>query len=135
MSPGAPRRSWREGAIVAGLVLAAAIHLVPASGLFGAAALERLYGLDLRAPGLLLLMQHRALLFGLLGLALLGAIFIRLWRTPVLLAGLISAAGFLLLAPAALSPALQRVYTGDVVAFAALVLALVAHLTATRAPP
>jgi hypothetical protein len=127
-----PGARWREAAVVAGLAIAAVIHAVPAYGLLGGAALERLYGLDLHAPGLLLLMQHRALLFGLLASALLGAIFLRAWRTPVLLAGLASAAGFLLLAPANLSPALQRVYTGDVIAVAGLLLALVARLTPPR---
>ena len=49
------------------LLIAGAIHLLPLSGVTGAAALERLYGVAVDSPDLALLLRHRAVLFGLLG--------------------------------------------------------------------
>lgn len=114
----------REGAIALGLALAGAIHLMPLPGLLGAAMLERLYGVPLDDPGLLLLLRHRAVLFGLLGAGLLIAIARRAWRGPMILAGLTSAGTFLLLAwPLVLGAALQRVVMADGVALLGLSLA------------
>lgn len=122
-----PLPRGREAVVVAGLALAALIHLAPLPGLLGAPMLERLYGLAVDDPGLLLLLRHRALLFGLLAAALLTAVFRRAWRTPVMLAGLLSAGAFLLLAPEGLSPALRRVVLADGLAVAALAAALLAQ--------
>lgn len=129
----ARRPRGREAVVVAGLALAALVHLAPLPGVLGAAMLERLYGLRIDDPSLLLLLRHRALLFGLLGAALAGAIVRRAWRVPVLLGGGLSAGAFLLLAPAGLAPALQRVVWADAVAVAALAAAGWAEATARRA--
>jgi hypothetical protein len=118
---------WREAIVAIGLALAALIHLAPLPGLLGADMLERLYGLRIDDPSLLLLLRHRALLFGLLGTVLLVAIFRRAWRAPALLLGLASAGAFLLLAPDGLGPALQRVLWADAVAVAASAAALLAQ--------
>jgi hypothetical protein len=116
----------RELVIALALALAGAIHLLPLPGLLGAAMLERLYGIALPDPELVLLLRHRALLFGLLGVGLCGAIVRRAWRGPLIAAGLVSTIGFLLLAASPpLGPALQRVWLADVGAMIALVLAAV----------
>jgi hypothetical protein len=115
----------RRTACAFALGLAALIHLLPLPGLLGAQALQALYGIEIVDPGLLLLLRHRALLFGLLGIGLLLSIPRREWRAPMLVAGIASTAAFLLLAldgPAP-GPELQRVVRVDVVAFGALVLA------------
>jgi hypothetical protein len=107
-----------------GFGLAALIHLAPLPGLFGAAALQRLYGLEIGDADLLLLLRHRALLFGLLGLGLLGAIRFEAWRRPLWLAGMISAAGFIVLSLGAdHRVAIERIVLGDVIAVIGLLLA------------
>lgn len=113
------------------LLIAGAIHLMPLIGIAGSDPLHRLYALRFDDPGTLLLMRHRALLFGLLGAGLLAAIRFRAWRTPMLVGGIASTAGFLALAfdAGTINAALTRVVIADVVALAAL---LVAALLATK---
>lgn len=107
------------------LAVAGVIHLLPLPGVFGAQALQRLYGITLDDPNLLLLLQHRAVLFGLLGALILGAIRVAAWRPLALGAGLISTTSFLVLAlvGAEYSPVLQRVVVADVVALVCLLVA------------
>lgn len=104
-------------------VFAGLVNLYPLVGVLGPERLGALYGREFTEPGLLLLMRHRALLFGLLGLLLVGAAWRPAWRTPALVAGLVSMLGFVALAgaPAALDPALRRVHLADLAASAALV--------------
>jgi hypothetical protein len=54
--------------ISAMLLVVAAIHLIPVLGVLGAQKLSGLYGIALSDANLLILMRHRAVLFGLLGL-------------------------------------------------------------------
>jgi hypothetical protein len=49
------------------LVIVGIIHVIPVIGVFGASALSNLYGVFFRDHNLLILMMHRAVLFGLLG--------------------------------------------------------------------
>lgn len=122
----------RNGVVVAALLLAGLVHLLPAGGVLGGATLVRLYGEAAAAPGLQLLLRHRALLFGLLALFCLASIAWPVWRLPALLLAVASVAGFLLLAgaPGALSPALQRVFWVD----AALLPLLLGALALQRGP-
>lgn len=112
------------------LVAAGIVHLLPASGLLGARQLHRLYGITPVDPGLVLMLQHRALLFGLLGIGLLAAVVVPALRPALLIAGLISTAGFCLMAWQApeLSAALRRVALIDVPVALGLAFALVHHL-------
>jgi hypothetical protein len=112
------------------LIVAAIIHLLPVSGVLGAAQLEKLYGLPFNEPNLAILMRHRAVLFGLLGAFLLIAAFIPAWQTGALIAGLISVVSFLWLAGASggYNPELARVFKADMVALVCLVIGLLAHI-------
>lgn len=98
------------------LLVAALIHLAPVTGLTGAEALQRLYGVDLTDPPTLMLMRHRAVLFALVGLPLAIGLFLPGWRAPALSAALISLVAFLALAttPPALNPALLRAVRIDI---------------------
>jgi hypothetical protein len=75
------------------------IHILPMAGLFGRPLLERAYGITLgEGHDLTILMQHRALLFGLLAAACFSAVANPGWRWPVGIAALISMLGFVLIA-------------------------------------
>jgi hypothetical protein len=108
--------------VAALLAVAGLIHLLPLPGLLGADWLARLYGVT-PDDGVVLLLRHRALLFGLLGGLLLAAALRPPLRTTALVGGLVSTAGFLVLAgdPTLLDPALWRVWVADVVALGCLV--------------
>ena len=115
------------------LVAAGLVHLLPVAGLFGARALDRLYGTAIDDPDLLLMLRHRALLFGLLGTGLLAAVALPSLRTALLIAGLASTTGFCLLAWPFdhVGPALRRVAVIDLPLIPALALALYLQLRAT----
>lgn len=108
-----------------GLVLAGVIHLLPVSGVLGGERLQALYGVAVSDPGLLLLMRHRALLFGMLGAFLIAAAWVPAMRTAALALGLFSALSFIVLAagggPA--SAAIVRIVLADSIAVALLVAA------------
>ncbi len=111
--------------ITASFVVAGLIHLLPLAGITGAAAIERLYGMRITEPDLLIVLRHRALLFGLLGMCLLIAPFRPAWQLPVLAIAVVSAAGFVILAllTEGYSQAIWRVVIADCIALATLGLA------------
>jgi hypothetical protein len=82
------------------LLLAGVVNGLPVVGLAGAAALRRLYGVEVADPDLLVLMRHRAVLLGLLGAALVVAAVVPQWRLPAAVAGLVSMVAFVGLAAA-----------------------------------
>ena len=89
------------------------IHLLPATGVLGQRVLERAYGVALTSPDLVVLMQHRALMFTLLGIASAVAAWQPAWRLPVGIAALVSMLGFVLIAAATPhGAAIQRVVVG-----------------------
>lgn len=79
------------------LLIVAIIHLIPLSGALGEARLFALYGLHFDDTNALILMQHRAVLFGLLGSYMLYAIIVASQRIYALIFGLISVVSFLLI--------------------------------------
>jgi hypothetical protein len=88
-----------EWLIRLGFAVAGLIHLIPLVGLMGRSALERGYGVDLGLGNdLTILMQHRALLFGLLAAACWAAVWLPGWRYAVGLGALVSMLGFVLIA-------------------------------------
>lgn len=80
------------------LTLAGVIHLLPLPGILGAGQLTRLYGVSADDPNVGILLQHRAVLFGLLGALLIAAAFRPDLRAVALIAGLVSTASFLAIA-------------------------------------
>ena len=104
------------------LVIAGVIHVLPVVGVFGSERLSGLYGLDFSEPNLAILMRHRAVLFGLLGVLLITAAFKPGLQPLAFAAGLVSAASFLWLAwsTGGYNPLVARVVVADVVALACL---------------
>lgn len=92
------------------------VHLLPVAGLLGRPSLERAYGVELgQGQDLVVLMQHRALLFGLISAACFIAVLTPLWRLPAGIAALVSMLGFVVIA--ALQPhnaAIARVMWVDI---------------------
>jgi hypothetical protein len=121
--------SLQEWAIRAALCIVSLIHLLPLVGVTGRTALEKAYGIPVDSPDLQLLLQHRAVLFGLLGVACLIAAFNAPWRPAVWCAALISTCSFMLLAwlMPSYNAAIARVVWVDAVAVAMLLLAGAMH--------
>lgn len=121
--------------VTASFLLAAVIHLLPVVGALGADQLARLYGVQMSDPNLLLLMRHRALLFGLLGVLLAIAAFTPRLQAMAFVAGLVSTASFLLIAwqVGGYNPLVARVVNADLIALAALVVGAVAWAWLRRA--
>ncbi|QTN30766.1 phosphopantetheine adenylyltransferase [Rhodoferax sp. AJA081-3] len=111
------------------LMVVGIIHLLPMSGVLGTERLAALYGLPINEPNLAILMRHRAVLFGLLGLFLVYAAFRPGLQTLAFVAGFASVLSFLWLAwsQGGYNPQIQRVVIADVVALVCLVLGGLVH--------
>lgn len=114
----------------AALLVAGLIHLLPVPGVLGGATLTRLYGVEVVDPNLAILLQHRALLFGVLGVLMLAAIALPSLRLTALAVGLASAASFLVVAlwTGGYNAAIARVVAADAIASVLLAAGLIAEL-------
>jgi len=110
------------------LVVAGIIHLLPLSGVLGSGQLGLLYGVALGEPNLVLLLRHRAVLFGLLGAFLLLAAFMPALQPLAFAAAFVSVLSFLWLAwPIdSFNAQVRRVFVADAVALVCLVLGVAA---------
>ena len=114
--------------IIAGLlILVGLINLYPAVGVISAGTLARLYRIDIQSNDLLILLRHRAVLFGLLGAFILASAFkpaLQWWAIAI---GLVSMLSFVVLAllVGGYGAGIQNVVRADVVASAGLLLALI----------
>ena len=116
------------------LFVSALIHLLPVSGVTGAGALRRLYAIEVVDANTSILLRHRALLFGLLGVVMLVAIGVPSIRVPVMAAALFSAASFIVVAMwvGGYNAALSRVIAADAVVSALLAAGLVTEVLNDR---
>ncbi len=116
------------------LVVVAIIHLLPLSGLLGTERLAALYGITVDEPNLAILMRHRAVLFGLLGLFLLIAAFRPNLQGIAFAGGFASVLSFLYLAWSVgnYNPQVGRVFAADVIALICLVVGVIAHFYVKR---
>jgi len=119
-----------EGAITALMLVVAAIHLVPISGFLGAQRLSALYGIDVASADLEILMRHRAVLFGILGVFFAYAAFTPAVQPIAFVAAAASLASFFFLAFSAseISPPIRKIVIGDVVAAVCLIGAIILYL-------
>ncbi|PNE01598.1 hypothetical protein A15D_02809 [Alcanivorax sp. MD8A] len=111
------------------LVLVGIIHLLPVSGVLGVKRLAALYGVSLGEPNLEILMRHRAILFGLLGLLLIYAAFQPSLQSISIVAGVISVVSFIAIAwsVGGYNDAIRKVVIADIIATAGLVVAAIIH--------
>jgi uncharacterized BrkB/YihY/UPF0761 family membrane protein len=77
------------------LMIVGVIHLLPLSGALGASHLQSLYGLTFDDPNAVILMRHRAVLFGLVGFFLVYAAFRPAFQSAAFVGGLVSTISFL----------------------------------------
>ena len=87
-----------EHTITGLMLVVAAIHLVPIAGFFGRERLTALYGIPIDNPDLEILMRHRAVLFGILGLFFAYAAFTPALQSVAFVAAAISISSFFYLA-------------------------------------
>lgn len=115
-------------------VIPGVIHLMPLAGVLGAGWLARLYGLPFADPDLEILMRHRAVLFGLLGVLLVAAGFRPTLRPLAWIGGMASVLSFLALAygVGGYNAALARVVAADWLALACLLAAGALHGRAAK---
>ena len=99
------------------LLLAGIIHLLPVIGAFGADRLAALYGTVVAEPNLEILLRHRAVLFGILGVLLTAAAFRSSLVPTAMAAGFASVGSFLVIAltPGGYNEAIGRVILIDLV--------------------
>ncbi len=112
------------------LVIVAIIHLMPLMGVLGSDRLSQLYGIAFDEPNLVILMRHRAVLFGLLGAFFLLAAGLPVYQPAAFISGFVSVLSYLYLVRAVggSNAALRRVYKADIVALVCLIIGAVAYL-------
>lgn len=79
------------------LVIVGLINFLPVVGVLGVQRLESAYGVDLFSDDLIILMRHRALLFGILGGFILYAAFVPSYQAAAMIMAAVSMIGFVLL--------------------------------------
>jgi hypothetical protein len=121
--------------VAAMLIIVGIIHLLPLSGVLGTERLAGLYGLSFEDTNLAILMRHRAVLFGLLGLFLIYAAFRPSVQPLAFIAGFASVISFLALAHSVggYNAGIARVVAADWVALACLVVGAGAAIFAALA--
>lgn len=102
--------------------IAALVNLAPVSGVLSGARLEALYQMPFEGSDLLVLMRHRALLFGIVGTLLLAAAFHPPLRSVATACGLFSMVSYIaiVLLESPTNTALLRIAWIDVGATVAL---------------
>lgn len=120
--------------ISAMLVFVAVIHLLPVAGVLGGDRLTALYGISLSEPNLAILMRHRAVLFGMLGLFLVVSAFRPSLQPVAFGAGFVSVLSFLWIARSvgSYNAHVARVFAADVVALVCLVVGAAAYVYLNR---
>lgn len=83
-----------ERIITAAMLVVAIIHLLPVSGFVGVEQLTSLYKVDIVEPNLEILMRHRAVLFGILGVFFAYAAFTPAMQPVAFTAGFLSISSF-----------------------------------------
>jgi len=106
-------------------VLVALIHLVPTVGVLSADRLHGLYGVTIEDPDLLILMRHRAVLLGIVGVLVGVAAFRPSLRPAASFAAFANMLAFIAIAMGAegIGPEVERVAFADGVACVLLVAA------------
>ncbi|MDZ4731015.1 MAG: hypothetical protein SH820_13840 [Xanthomonadales bacterium] len=119
----------RQRIIAVLLVIVGLINLAPVVGVLGTDSLSKLYGLASLEGDLLILMRHRALLFGILGVFIICSAFKRQLQPAAMLMTMVSMLGYILLLFISdkYGAELFRVAIVDAIACLPLVLAIILY--------
>lgn len=119
--------SYLSGAL---LIVVGLIHLLPVIGVMGVERLAGLYGIEIGDVNLAILMQHRAVLFGLLGMLLVYSGFYVPLRWVGYVGGFVSVGAFIVLAwsVGGYNEQIAKVVFVDLVALGMLVIGLGAEI-------
>lgn len=79
------------------LIIVGLINFLPVIGMFSAHNMETAYGISLADNNLIILMRHRALLFGVLGGFILSSAFITLYQGAAMIMAGVSMTGYVVL--------------------------------------
>lgn len=104
------------------LVVAGIINIVPIVGVLSAEHLVRLYDVPLDNNDLIILLRHRAVLFGLLGGFILYSVFRKSLQFLACIAGLVSMLAFILIAYSSsdFGAPMQKIIVADIIGSLAL---------------
>ena len=118
-----------ERAITGLLLVVAVIHIIPISGFLGVARLESLYGVPVSGNDMEILMRHRAVLFGILGVFFAYAAFTPSLQPLAFIAAFATLAAFFYLAfsVGGYNDAISKLVYGDVVAVVCLAIAVILY--------
>ena len=121
--------------ITGALLLVAVIHLLPVMGVLGVERLRSLYGVAVDDPNLALLMRHRAVLFGIVGVMLIAAAFVPAWQVLATALAAVSVLSYcmLYLVTPGTNAALRTVFNVDLLAAGLLLIAAVCLVVQARA--
>lgn len=113
--------------ITACLVIVGLINFLPVLTLISVPKLEETYAISLLSNDLIILMKHRALLFGILGGFILYSAFVPIYQAPAMLMAAISMIGFVVLMYVVgdYNESLYKVLIFDYVGLIALAIAVV----------
>jgi hypothetical protein len=120
-----------EKAITILLIIVAVIHIIPISGFAGIARLESLYGIPISGNNMEILMRHRAILFGILGVFFAYAAFTPSVQPLAFLAAFATLGSFFYLAISVgeYNAAIRKIVIGDIVAAISLFGAVILYYT------
>ena len=109
------------------LLVVGLINFLPVIGVLSAQKLSSAYAVELVGNDIIILMRHRALLFGIIGSFVLYALFKPLYQTPAMLMAGVSMLGFLFFSWAAESynASITKIMMVDVVGIICLLIATV----------
>lgn len=99
------------------LIIVGLINFIPITGVASADTLARLYGIPAPQGDLLILMKHRALLFGILGALILASAFRPHLQNTAIICAFASMIGFIILAllEGTYGPEIKKVITADII--------------------
>ena len=120
--------------VTGALLLAGLINFYPVVGVISVEQLVKLYDIPLADPDQIILLRHRAILFGLLGAFIIYSAFRNSFQVMACIAGLVSMISFIVIAYAVgdFGDAFNKIIVADIVGSIALVVVLVAR---SWAPP